>query len=132
MHPKILIADDESHMLRVADLSRRRGGYALLMARNGQEAVEIARSELPSLIVMDVQMPVLDGLSALRQIKADPITSAIPVIMLTARGHSLTRTEAEGSGAAMFITKPFSPNQLLADAQRLLSQAVVPGTGGVP
>lgn len=121
MIQKVLIADDEAHMLRVAELALRRGGYTLLIARNGREAVEITRTEKPNLIVMDVQMPVLDGLNALREIKADPATASIPVIMLTARGHTLARSEAEGSGAAMFITKPFSPNQLLADVQRLLS-----------
>lgn len=120
MPHKILIADDEAHMRRVTELSLRKGDYSLLTARNGVEAVEIAFRELPSLIVMDVQMPLLDGLGALRQLKADSRTSEIPVIMLTARGHSLTRTEAEGSGAAMFVTKPFSPNQLLADVRRLL------------
>jgi CheY-like chemotaxis protein len=123
MIPKVLIADDEAHMLRVAELALRRGGYTLLIAKNGREAVEITRSEKPNLIVMDVQMPVLDGLNALREIKADPRTASIPVIMLTARGHTLARSEAEGSGAAMFVTKPFSPNQLLADVQRLLSPA---------
>jgi CheY-like chemotaxis protein len=121
MIQKVLIADDEAHMLRVAELALRRGGYTLLIARNGREAVEITRTEKPNLIVMDVQMPVLDGLNALREIKADPETASIPVIMLTARGHTLARSEAEGSGAAMFVTKPFSPNQLLADVQRLLS-----------
>lgn len=131
MTTKILIADDEAHMLRVAELSLRRGGYALLIARNGLEAVETARREMPSLIVMDVQMPLLDGLAALRRLKADPVTAPIPVIMLTARGHTLTRTEAEGSGASMFVTKPFSPNQLLADAQRLLALGTVPLAGAV-
>ncbi len=108
-------------MLRVTELSLRKGSYSLLIARNGVEAVEIAFRELPSLIVLDVQMPELDGLGALRRIRADPRTAEIPVIMLTARGHSLTRVEAEGSGATMFMTKPFSPNQLLADVRRLLS-----------
>jgi len=131
MTTKILIADDEAHMLRVAELSLRRGGYALLIARNGLEAVETARREMPSLIVMDVQMPILDGLAALRRLKADPVTSPIRVIMLTARGHTLTRTEAEDCGASMFVTKPFSPNQLLADVQRLLSQGAVPMSGAV-
>jgi len=128
MIQKVLIADDEAHMLRVAELALRRGGYTLLIARNGREAVEITRTEKPNLIVMDVQMPVLDGLNALREIKADPETASIPVIMLTARGHTLARSEAEGSGAAMFVTKPFSPNQLLADVQRLLS----PPTAAAP
>jgi DNA-binding response OmpR family regulator len=126
MPSKILIADDEAHMLRVTELSLRKGSYSLLIARNGVEAVEIAFRELPSLIVLDVQMPELDGLGALRRIRADPRTAEIPVIMLTARGHSLTRVEAEGSGATMFMTKPFSPNQLLADVRRLLATPDAP------
>lgn len=113
-------------MLRVTELSLRKGSYSLLIARNGVEAVEIAFRELPSLIVLDVQMPELDGLGALRRIRADPRTAEIPVIMLTARGHSLTRVEAEGSGATMFMTKPFSPNQLLADVRRLLATPDAP------
>lgn len=118
-------------MLRVTELSLRKGSYSLLIARNGLEAVDLAFRELPSLIVLDVQMPQLDGLGALRLIKADPRTAEIPVIMLTARGHSLTRVEAEGSGATMFVTKPFSPNQLLADVRRLL-QPAPPAPNAVP
>ncbi|HTI73200.1 MAG TPA: response regulator [Candidatus Limnocylindria bacterium] len=121
MTPTILIVDDEAHMLRVTELSLKRGGYSLLIARNGREAIELAGRMHPALIVMDVQMPEMDGLTALKTLKENEATSHIPVIMLTARGHVLTRTEAEGSGAAMFITKPFSPNQLLADVQRLIS-----------
>jgi two-component system, chemotaxis family, chemotaxis protein CheY len=123
MIPKLLIVDDEAHMLRVTELSLKKGGYSLLIGRNGREAVELARRELPALIVMDVQMPILDGLGALRELKADAATRDIPVIMLTARGHALTRQEAEGSGAALFLTKPFSPTQLLNDVRRLMAGA---------
>ena len=120
MPPKVLIVDDEPHMLRVTELSLKKGGYTLLLGRNGREAVELARRELPSLIIMDVLMPEVDGLTALRQLKQDPATRPIPVIMLTARGHVMTRQEAEDSGAAVFLTKPFSPTQLLNEARRLI------------
>jgi CheY-like chemotaxis protein len=118
--PKILIVDDEPHMLRVTEFSLRRGGYQLIIGRNGREAIELADREQPALIVMDVLMPELDGLGALRLLKQSPKTANIPVIMLTARGHVMTRQDAEDSGASLFLTKPFSPNQLLTEAKRLI------------
>lgn len=127
--PKILIVDDEPHMLRVTEFSLRRGGYQLIIGRNGREAIELAEREQPSLIVMDVLMPELDGLGALRLLKQSPKTASIPVIMLTARGHVMTRQDAEDSGASLFLTKPFSPNQLLTEAKRLIdAQATPPPT----
>lgn len=120
MPQKILIVDDEAFILRVAELSLKKGGYQLIFARNGVEAVQLATSELPALIVMDVQMPEMDGLTALRHLKQNPATAGIPVIMLTARGHVLTRQDAEGSGAALFLTKPCSPMQMLKEVQRIL------------
>jgi CheY-like chemotaxis protein len=126
--PKILIVDDEPHMLRVTEFSLRRGGYQLIIGRNGLEAIELAEREQPSLIVMDVLMPELDGLGALRLLKQCPKTASIPVIMLTARGHVMTRQDAEDSGASLFLTKPFSPNQLLTEAKRLIDAQVPPAT----
>ncbi len=120
MPKKILIADDEPHMLRVTELSLKKGGYDLVMARNGREAIEIARRDLPNLIVMDILMPEVDGLTALKVIKEDPLTAGIPVIMFSARGQLVTRKDGQASGAALFITKPFSPTQLLNEARRLL------------
>ena len=125
--PKILIVDDEPHMLRVTEFSLRRGGYQLIIGRNGREAIELAEREQPALIVMDVLMPELDGLGALRLLKQSPRTATIPVIMLTARGHVMTRQDAEDSGASLFLTKPFSPNQLLNEAKRLI-EAQPPAT----
>lgn len=120
MPSKVLIVDDEPHMLRVTELSLKKGGYTIVIGRNGREALELAARELPHLIVMDVTMPEMDGLTALQLLKADPATAGIPVIMLTVRGQALTRQQAEASGAARFLTKPFSPSQLLAEAKRLL------------
>ena len=116
---KILIVDDEPHMLRIAELSIKKGGCAIIIGRNGREALELAAREKPDLIVMDVTMPEIDGLTALKLLKADPATAHIPVIMLTVRGQAMTRQQAEESGAALFLTKPFSPSQLLKEVRRL-------------
>lgn len=121
MPSKILIVDDEPYMLRIIELSLRKGGHQLIVGRNGREAVALARQEKPQAIVMDVLMPEMDGLQALRAVRQDPATSAIPVIMLTARGQILTRQEAEASGASLFLTKPFSPTQLLNEVERLIA-----------
>ncbi len=120
MSHKILIVDDEPHMRRITELSLRKGGYDILSARNGREAVEVALRVRPDLIVMDVSMPEMDGFAALRELKAAPATASIPVIMLTARGQHVARAEAETAGAALFLTKPFSPSALAAEARRLI------------
>ena len=124
MSEKILIVDDEPHMLRVTELSIKKGGYQIVIGRNGKEALELAAREKPSLIVMDVSMPEMDGLTALTQLKANPETAKIPVIMLTVRGQAMARLQAEQSGAALYLTKPFSPSQLLVEVKRLLEPAV--------
>jgi len=90
MPATVLIADDEPHMLRLIEFTFRKGGYDLVLARNGREAVDLARVHLPGLVVLDMQMPEMDGLTALKTLKADPITAAIPVILLSARGHHQT------------------------------------------
>ncbi len=123
---KVLIVDDEPHMLRLTELSIKKGGFAIVTGRNGREALALAASEKPDLIVMDVTMPELDGLSALKQLKSSPATASIPVVMLTVRGHVLTRQQAEEAGAAVFLTKPFSPTQLLSEARRLLGETAPP------
>jgi CheY-like chemotaxis protein len=121
----ILIADDEIYMLRLLEITLRKGGYHVVQARNGNEAIAAAEKEKPDLIVMDVMMPGLDGLAAVDQLKQITATSKIPIIVLSAKGHALTKVEAELAGASMFLTKPFSPNQLLSEVQRIL------GHGGV-
>jgi CheY-like chemotaxis protein len=120
MPRRILIVDDEPHMIRLAELSLRTGVFEVRKACNGLEAIAAVRECIPDLIIMDVQMPEMDGLQALQILKADAGTASVPVIMLTARGHQLTRQEAESIGASAFLTKPFSPTQLLAEAKRIL------------
>jgi len=73
----------------------------------------------PQLIVLDVIMPGLDGLGALRQLKENPVTKNIPVVVLSAKGHAPTKVEAEQAGAVLFPTRPFSPNQLLGEVKKI-------------
>ena len=118
---KILIADDEVYMLRLLEMPFKMGGFEVASCRNGHEALAAAAASQPQLILLDVMMPGLDGLGALRQLKENPLTRNIPVVVLSSKGHALTRVEAELAGAAMFLTKPFSPNQLLGDVKKILS-----------
>jgi CheY-like chemotaxis protein len=116
----ILIADDEVFMLRLLEATFRKGGYRVLQVRNGLEALTLANTERLDLIIMDVMMPGLDGLSVVHQLKQADATAKIPVIVLSSKGHALTKIEAELAGASLFLTKPFSPNQLLTEARRIL------------
>jgi len=120
--PTILIADDEIFMLRLLDMTLRKGGYRVVQVRNGADALTSAGTEKPDLIIMDVMMPGLDGLSAVHQLKQNDATAKIPVIVLSSKGHALTKVEAELAGASLFLTKPFSPNQLLTEVQKILGQ----------
>jgi two-component system alkaline phosphatase synthesis response regulator PhoP len=118
---KILVADDEVFMLRLLEMTFKKGGFTVVSCRDGKEALAKASVELPQLIVLDVMMPGLDGLGALRQLKENPATRDIPVVVLSAKGHALTKVEAEASGAALFLAKPFSPNELLEAVQKFLA-----------
>jgi len=109
-------------MLRLLEMTLKKGGYEVVSCRDGKEALTTAVTVLPQLIVLDVMMPGLDGLGALRQLKENPATKKIPVVVLSAKGHALTRVEAETAGAALFLTKPFSPNQLLGEVKKILEQ----------
>lgn len=120
MSKTILIADDEPHMLRLIELNLKRAGYRIVTAANGREALDTAAREHPDLIIMDGIMPEIDGLTALRQLKLAPATANTPIIMLSARGQTINREEAALCGAALYLTKPFSPSALASEALRLI------------
>ncbi len=123
MTPKILVVDDQPYMHVLLRHHLQRAGFATLKAGNGREAVEIATRELPAAVIMDVMMEEMDGLAALKQLKSADGTKNIPVIMITANAHQITRDDAEKSGAALFLTKPFSPTKLLLEIQKLVAPA---------
>ena len=116
---KILIADDEEHIRQL--VFRMLGSdFTVVTAKNGKEAVEIARQQQPDLILMDIMMPNVDGFSACYTIKKDKATSAIPVVMLTGVGYELNKKLSQELGAEGYITKPFNPDYLRTIIDRLL------------
>jgi two-component system, OmpR family, alkaline phosphatase synthesis response regulator PhoP len=119
----ILVADDETHILHVVSLKLRNAGYIVITARDGQEALEMAQQEKPDLIITDYHMPHLSGLELCQRLKQDPATSAIPAIMLTARGYQLDPADTEQSGILRMLSKPFSPRQLLTTVNEVLERA---------
>lgn len=116
----ILVADDESHILNVVSLKLRNAGFRVLTASDGGEALELATQEHPDLLITDYHMPTLSGLELCRRLKQDQATTAIPAIMLTARGYSLEPQDTEQSGILRMLSKPFSPRQLLATVNEVL------------
>jgi CheY-like chemotaxis protein len=119
----ILVADDETHILHVVSLKLRNAGFIVITARDGQEALEMAQHEKPDLIITDYHMPQLSGLELCQRLKQDPATSAIPAIMLTARGYQLDPADTEQSGILRMLSKPFSPRQLLTTVNEVLERA---------
>jgi CheY-like chemotaxis protein len=118
--PKILLVEDNE--MNRDMLSRRllRNGFDVIMAVNGQEGIELAASEMPDLILMDMSLPVLDGWDATRQLKADPATAGIPVIALTAHAMESDREKALAAGCDDFDTKPIELPRLLEKMKALI------------
>lgn len=122
MRKKILIADDEpSIVLLLSGILARE--YAVLVASDGEQAVDIARHEKPDLVLLDIMMPNVDGYSACHAIKTEKVTRAISVVMLTALSHELNRKLAQDIGADGYITKPFSVRRLLHTIDQFLERS---------
>jgi CheY-like chemotaxis protein len=126
MKKQILVVDDDPLMHRLFQHHLERAGYQMLSAVNGREALDIAQRQAPHLIVMDIIMPDIDGLAVLRELKQADATKGIPVIIITANTHNIMRKESENCGSAIFLTKPFSPAQLLNEIRRLVPPTDAP------
>jgi CheY-like chemotaxis protein len=121
MTSQILIVDDELFMLRLIEASLKKGGFAVTACRSGDEAIAMANRNTPDLIIIDLMMPGRDGLATLRVLKESAALREVPAILLTAKGRALVEHEAAESGVEVFLTKPFSPSQLLEHVRRLLA-----------
>jgi DNA-binding response OmpR family regulator len=117
---KILVADDESHILHVVSLKLTNAGYSVVTAGDGQEAYELATAERPDLLITDYHMPQLSGLELCQKLRQSEGTNGIPTIMLTARGYSLDSGDMEENGILRMLSKPFSPRALLATVNEML------------
>lgn len=117
---KILAVDDEKHIVRLVQINLQKEGYDVVTASNGREALEQVEREKPDLVIMDVMMPEMGGFEALQEMKANEATSTIPVIMLTAKAQDADVFEGWKSGADLYLTKPFNPQELLTFVKRIL------------
>ena len=111
---KILVVDDECNIIELVKFNLEREGYQVITAENGDEALELARLERPDLMVLDIMLPGKDGLSVCRAINSDPETKNIPVIMLSAKAEEFDKVLGLELGADDYMTKPFSPRELVA------------------
>lgn len=119
---KVLVVDDEIHIIHVVAIKLRNNGFEVISAENGAEGFEVACSEKPDIIVTDFQMPVMTGLELVEKLRANEQTRDIPVIMLTARGFAIEDEQKEGLQISEFLSKPFSPKELLRSIEDILYQ----------
>jgi two-component system phosphate regulon response regulator PhoB len=118
----VLVVDDETDILELVAFNLERQQFKVITADNGISAVQLAKEKLPELIVLDLMLPGIDGFSVYKELRADPRTSGIPVLMLTAKGEVNDRISGLELGADDYVTKPFSPKELMLRVRALLKR----------
>lgn len=121
MTKRILVVEDQEDNRRILRDMLRKAGFDVLEATTGEQGVLLAKTHMPDLILMDIQMPVLDGYEATRRIKSIPELKDIPIIVVTSFALSGEDAKAQSAGAAAYVSKPFSPRQLLAKIRHFLA-----------
>jgi two-component system cell cycle response regulator DivK len=120
MTKRILVVEDQADNLQILRDLLSNAGYEMIEALDGEAGVRIAVSERPDLILMDIQLPLLDGYEATRRIRADPALRATPIIVITSYALSGDETKAHAAGCDGYVSKPYSPRQLLAKIREYL------------
>lgn len=118
---RILVVDDETHILHVLSLKLVNAGFEVATALDGEEGLEIALSMRPDLIITDYQMPFMTGLELCERLRREPTTSHIPALMLTARGFGVSREDLSRTNIIEVLSKPFGPRDVLERVERLIS-----------
>ncbi len=116
---KILVCDDERHIVRLIQVNLQKQGYNVITAFDGKEGLEKIRAEKPDCVVLDVMMPYMDGFEVLKNLRREPETANLPVIMLTAKAQDKDVFEGYHYGADMYLTKPFNPMELVTFVKRI-------------
>lgn len=119
---KILIAEDEPDIRDLIAFTLRFAGYDVVTGTNGEEAVELAKIELPDLILLDVRMPRMTGYEACKQIKANPNLKDVPIVFLSAKGQETEIHDGMDAGAEEYLLKPFAPDQLTKRVRSVLAK----------
>jgi CheY-like chemotaxis protein len=120
LDPKVLIVDDEMHVIKIMQFKLKNEGYKVLSALNGQDAIEIAKEEIPDVILLDIMMPEMDGYKVYEILQEDDKTKDIPVIMVTAKTQEEDKLKAEKLGIEDYIFKPFSLQSVIDAIKRVL------------
>src|ERR1700693_783112 len=123
MSKRILIVEDQEDNRTIIRDVLRTAGYELIEAVNGEDGVKLAQSERPDLILMDIQLPVIDGYEATRRIKGNAELKSIPIIAVTSYALSGDEANARAAGCDGYVSKPFSPRELLAKVREYLPSA---------
>lgn len=119
----VLVADDDADIRDLVAFKLEQAGHEVIAVEDGQQAIEQARERQPALVVLDVSMPGLSGIDVCRILRADPLTAGVLIIMLTARVQEHDVEGGFSAGADDYVTKPFSPRELVSRIQALLSRA---------
>jgi two-component system alkaline phosphatase synthesis response regulator PhoP len=130
MPRKILTVDDEKHIVRLIQVNLERHGYEVVTAYDGREALQKVDEERPDLVILDVMMPYMDGFEVLQNLKRNPGTRDIPVIMLTAKAQDADVFKGWQSGVDCYLTKPFNPMELISFVQRIFKSLEQDDFGG--
>ncbi|WP_114394922.1 phosphate regulon transcriptional regulator PhoB [Oleisolibacter albus] len=123
LKPLILVVDDEVDLVTLLKYNLEKEGFRVLTANDGEEALLLAEEQTPHLVLLDWMLPLMSGLEVCRQLRRSPKTRDVPVIMLTARGEEADRVRGLNSGADDYISKPFSPTELVARIRAVLRRA---------
>ena len=126
MKHKVLIADDEPNILISLEFLMQREGHQVLLARDGDEALSLVRSERPALLLLDVMMPGKSGFEVCQAVRADESLASVKILMLTAKGRDTDQAQGLGVGADAYMTKPFSTRELAARVRELLGEPPPP------
>ncbi len=121
MAKKILIADDEPNIVTALEFLLARGGYEVLIARDGEEALKTLESARPDLVLLDIMMPVKSGYEICKRIRERPEWAHIKVVMLSAKGRDAEVNKGMAMGADLYVTKPFSTRELMEQIRGLLA-----------
>ena len=122
MKPVVLVVDDEPDVIELLEFNLRNAGYDVFTAADGGEALKKAREVLPSVILLDVMLPEVDGLEVCKILRRDSATAGIPIVMLTAKAAEIDRVLGLELGADDYLTKPFSPRELILRVKNLLKR----------
>ena len=123
MSKRIVVADDETHILHVVSMKLSNAGYDVQTAEDGEEALELCQTDPPDMLITDYQMPYMSGVELCKALRQSESTKDIPAMMLTARGFDIEPPEMIEAGISAVLAKPFSPREVLSKVVELVGEA---------